>query len=172
MKKTLFLFGFILLIYISIGKASAEYSLDKAIRLRVLANSNSEYDQNMKNQVKEAIQQEMSVILSDTNDLKQARKNIVSNLDSFDHLLSNVLAKNGHNINYSINYGLNYFPEKKYNSLTFKEGEYESLLITLGEGNGDNFWCVLFPPFCLIEAEEGESIEYKSLVDELIKKYF
>ncbi|MBO5530582.1 MAG: stage II sporulation protein R [Bacilli bacterium] len=57
--------------------------------------------------------------------------------------------------------------------MTYKEGNYESLVVTLGEGKGDNFWCVLFPPLCLLEAEDNSSseIEYKFFVKELIDKY-
>ena len=79
----------------------------------------------------------------------------------------------GYNKKYTINYGYNYFPKKKYKGITYKEGNYESLVITLGEGAGDNFWCVLFPPLCLIEADEtsNDNVEYKFFVKELIDKY-
>lgn len=73
---------------------------------------------------------------------------------------------------FKINYGSNYFPEKKYKGITYKEGYYESLVITLGEGKGDNWWCVLFPPLCLIEADESRNVEYKSFVKEMFDKYF
>lgn len=69
-------------------------------------------------------------------------------------------------------FGFNYFPSKKYKGITYKDGYYESLVVTLGEGKGDNWWCVLFPPLCLLEAEESTDVEYKSYVKELIDKYF
>ena len=53
--------------------------------------------------------------------------------------------------------------------IEYDEGYYESLLITLGEGKGDNWWCVLFPPLCLIEAEESTEVEYKSFIKEIIE---
>ena len=76
--------------------------------------------------------------------------------------------------NYDINYGENYFPEKEYKGVSYEEGNYESLVITLGDGLGDNFWCVLFPPLCLLEAEENDTnkIEYTSFIKEIIDKYF
>ena len=70
---------------------------------------------------------------------------------------------------------MNYFPEKKYKGTVYKEGEYESLVVTLGDGLGANFWCVLFPPLCLLDAEDEEqlsNVEYKSFIKELIDKYF
>ena len=58
--------------------------------------------------------------------------------------------------------------------VTNKEGNYESLVVKLGEGKGENFWCVLFPPLCLLEAEESDKdeVEYKSFIKEIIDKYF
>ena len=93
--------------------------------------------------------------------------NLNNNLDTYLHQI-------GYNQTYKINFGLNYFPQKEYKGIIYKEGLYESLLITLGEGKGKNWWCVLFPPLCLLEVEETESpnIEYKSFVKELIEKYF
>lgn len=66
---------------------------------------------------------------------------------------------------------MNYFPEKEYKGVKYDEGYYESLVITLGEGKGKNWWCVLFPPLCLVEAEESDKVEYKFFIKELIDKY-
>ena len=71
---------------------------------------------------------------------------------------------------FQIHYGENYFPEKEYQGKTYEAGMYESLVITLGEGRGDNFWCILFPPLCMIEEEEP--VEYKSWIKEAISKLF
>ena len=91
----------------------------------------------------------------------------------FPKIVNDKLKNIGYNKKYTINYGYNYFPKKKYKGITYKEGNYESLVITLGEGKGENFWCVLFPPLCLIEADEtnNDNVEYKFFVKELIDKY-
>ena len=81
--------------------------------------------------------------------------------------MDKTLKDNNSDKDFHINYGKNYFPEKKYNNVLYKAGEYESLVITLGEGEGENFWCVLFPPLCLIDEE---SREYPSLVKNIINK--
>ena len=65
---------------------------------------------------------------------------------------------------------MNYFPKKELNNEVYEEGMYESLVITLDEGKGDNFWCILFPPLCMIE--ENEDYEYKSFFKELIVSIF
>ena len=73
---------------------------------------------------------------------------------------------------FTIKYGINYFPEKVYKGTTYKSDNYESLVITLGNGEGENWWCVLFPPLCLIDAEENEeNINYEFIVKKIIKHF-
>lgn len=76
---------------------------------------------------------------------------------------------NTYNIPYSLNLGQNYFPEKNYKGVTYDAGNYESLVITLGSGLGDNWWCVLYPPLCLIEDEPTlDNITFKSYIKEYL----
>ncbi len=72
----------------------------------------------------------------------------------------------------NVKYGMNYFPEKIYKGEKYPEGEYESMVIEIGEHSGDNYWCVLFPPLCMIDAEESEEAEYSFFISEMIKKFF
>ena len=93
---------------------------------------------------------------------------------SGDKVIEKTIENEPYNNTYNINYGTNHFPEKEYKGVIYQEGDYESLVITLGEGLGDNFWCVLFPPLCLLEAEDTETdkVEYTSFIKEIIDKYF
>lgn len=176
MKKTLLVLGIILGTYMIIGVKAEELIEipNNAIRIRVIANSNSEYDQEKKSEIRKEVQLYMQDLLKDAKTTEEARTIINNNLNNLNKELDNYLTQINYNKEYKINFGLNYFPEKEYKGIKYKEGLYESLLITLGEGKGNNWWCVLFPPICLLEAEETETdnIEYKSLVKELIKKYF
>ena len=88
-----------------------------------------------------------------------------------DNRINDLLIKENYPLGYQIHFGQNYFPEKNFKGVTYEEGYYNSLLVTLGEGKGDNWWCVLFPPMCLMEAEESEEVEYKFFIQELIEKY-
>ena len=82
------------------------------------------------------------------------------------------------NLNYdtefTINFGNNYFPDKEYKEVLYEKGYYESLVVTLGKGEGDNWWCVLFPPLCLLEAEDNNSsdVEYQLFVVKMLEKIF
>ena len=172
MKKIIFviIFIFIFLISGNIGEAKVIIP-DEAIRLRVIPNSDSEYDQQIKTKVKNKVQSDVLTLLKDTSDIKTARKIIDDNLLTIDQKINKLLENENYELGYDINYGYNYFPKKVYKGVTYEEGYYESLVITLGQGKGSNWWCVLFPPLCLMEAEENEDIEYASFVEEIINKY-
>lgn len=146
---------------------------DSAIRFRVLANSNSPRDQKIKEDVRDKMQNELYTLLKNAKDINEARVLINDKMDYFDEVVKSSLEEVGYS--YTIDYGMHEFPEKTYKRITYDAGEYESLLVTLGEGKGDNWWCVLFPPLCLLEAEETTDtteIEYKSFIKEIIEKYF
>ena len=154
-----------------VGKAYELVIPENAIRMRVIPNSNSEYDQQIKAKVKEVLQTTTYELLKDTKGSEEAEKIIQANLSLIDNRINDLLVKENYNFGYEINFGLNYFPDKEFKGVTYKEGYYNSLLVTLGSGEGDNWWCVLFPPMCLIEAEESEEVEYKFFIQELIEKY-
>ena len=145
---------------------------DEAIRLRVIANSDSTYDQQVKLDVSFEVQNEIYNLLKDKNNINDARTTIKNNIPKIENAVEKVLSEKNYVSTFKVNFGYNYFPEKEYKGVKYKEGDYESVLVTLGEGKGQNWWCVLFPPLCLIEAEESDEVEYKFFVQELIEKYF
>jgi len=177
MKKILIIFIIIVILVITFNTVNAEVLLipDEAIRMRVIPNSNDEADITIKNKVKNQLQTEMVYLLKDATSINESRQIINNNLKKIDAEISSLLKKENYNLGYNLNYSLNYFPEKTYKGVKYKEGYYESVLVTLGEGKGDNWWCVLFPPLCLIEADETTSkndVEYKFFIKEIIDKFF
>ena len=145
---------------------------DTSIRLRVIPNSNSILDQNMKNKVKQYLEKNTYTLLENANDISTARKIINDNVSNLDIAISDIFKENNYNMKYDINFGYNYFPEKEYRKVKYKEGYYESIVITIGEGEGDNWWCVLFPNLCLVDLENISDVEYKSWIEEKINKIF
>lgn len=145
---------------------------DTSIRLRVIPNSNSILDQNMKNKVKQYLEKNTYILLENANDISTARKIINDNVSNLDIAISDIFKENNYNMKYDINFGYNYFPEKEYRKVKYKEGYYESIVITIGEGKGDNWWCVLFPNLCLVDLENISDVEYKSWIEEKINKIF
>ena len=174
MKKTLIIILIMFVTYLSLTN-----SYDKnfiipvdAIRLRVIPNSNSEEDQKIKTKVSQELQYNMNDLLKDVEDIKEARYIINNNINYIDTKILKLLKQEKYELKYDLNFGKNFFPEKKYKGITYPEGYYESLRVTLGEGMGNNWWCVLFPPLCLIETEETTEVEYKFFVREIINRYF
>lgn len=172
MKKTVIILA-ILITILSLTKQEKVVIPKESIRFRVIADSNNKKDQSIKkevvNNLKDNIQR-----LEYSNNLDTSRENIKKQIPEIKHVVEETLVKNNYNKKYDINYGMNYFPEKEYKGTVYKEGEYESLVVTLGDGLGKNFWCVLFPPLCLLEADEQDTsdVEYSSYIKEVIDKYF
>ena len=167
MKKLIIILIIPLLIY----SMNINSNKDDMLRIRVIANSNSEHDQQIKNEISNNLKIKLYDLLKDENNIDNARKIIYNNIDTLSEDIEKSLLNEDYS--YNINYGLNYFPKKEYNGKTYKEGKYESLLVTLGKGEGNNWWCILFPPLCLVEAEESEEeVEYDFFFKNIIDKIF
>lgn len=173
MKRTIIILSTILLLaFIKWNVGSSEKLIpDSAIRLRVVAHSNTPYDQQVKSKIRDTLQKELYVLLGDTSSINDARIIIKKGLPHLDSVVANELKTMEYNRKHNISYGYNYFPSKTYKGIEYDDGYYESLLVTIGAGKGDNWWCVLFPPLCLLEADEAEEVEYKFFVTEIINKY-
>ena len=137
------------------------------IRYRIVANSNNEIDQYNKLKANEVIFPIINDIMNNSNNIIEARKNINKSVPLIEKSLNDL------NINYKVSFGQNYFPKKTYLNNTYSEGNYESLVIYLDEAKGDNFWCVMFPPLCLIDInrENLDEVVYKYYAKEIINKY-
>lgn len=175
-KKIIITFLIVCILTGVINKSSEQVIIPKeAIRFRVIANSDSEMDQSIKLQVRDNLQKQMIKTLQNSNNIEESRRLLKNNIPLFEKNVNDTLKSLNSNQTIKINYGQNYFPKKEYKGLTYEEGNYESLVVTLGKGKGKNWWCVLFPPLCLLEAEETDTkddVEYKFFVKELIDKYF
>ena len=162
MKKIIVLLFALTIIYISKSEEEIIISTN-SIRYRIIANSDSTKDQMLKMNIKEKLDEEILPILSDSNSIEDSRLLIKDNLDN----IKNIVSK--YTDDFDVNYGKNYFPKKTYKGINYDAGNYESLVITLGSGLGKNWWCVLYPPLCLID-ENTNDVEYTTLVKEILKK--
>jgi len=174
MKKFIIILSIITSIFL-INKTTDELIIpEDSIRIRVIANSNNTKDQLIKQLVKNQVESEVTKLLIDATNIEDVRMILNNNIDTINKNVSDVLKKNNYQTSFNVDFGYNFFPQKKYKGVTYKEGYYESLVITLGNGDGNNWWCVLFPPLCLMETDENnlEEVEYKSFIKEIIDKYF
>ena len=173
MKKTI-LFLTIIVAFLIYNELKEDTVIipDTAIRLRVIPNSNSSLDQSMKNKVKEYLENNTYQILKEQDNIEEARKLIKDNIPELEENITKIFNDNNYNMNYTVNYGYNYFPNKEYRGIKYNEGYYESIVISIGEAQGDNWWCVLFPNLCLIDLEQKNNVEYKYWIVETINKIF
>lgn len=167
MKKLIIVLFCITVIYAINSEKENILIPDNSIRFRVIANSNEEEDQQLKMQIKDSVEKEFNKLMINAKSIEEARNLIQNDLPNIEKILDN------YQVSYQMNFGMNHFPEKNYKGINYKEGNYESLVITLGSGLGKNWWCVMFPPLCLLEAEENNlnEIEYKSYIETILKKY-
>ncbi|HET7615828.1 MAG TPA: stage II sporulation protein R, partial [Bacillales bacterium] len=128
---------------------------DKAIRLRILANSNSNRDQVTKRKVRDAVNSEVATWVRDLDSIKQARRAIRSHLPAIRATVAETLKSRSDHHSFHVKFGDVQFPTKIYGKYVYPAGVYEALLITIGSGKGANWWCVLFPPLCFLDFENG-----------------
>lgn len=171
MKKLLIII-LIIMLYLFFKTEKSNFIPSDSIRFRIIPNSNNIEDIFIKEKVLEKVYPLITGYNSSS--IEEARNIVKDNLESIDNKIEETLNEYEYNKNYDIKFGFNYFPEKTYNGETYEEGYYESLVIELGEANGDNFWCVLFPPLCMLEIEETEkeNVEYSFFLKELWDKIF
>lgn len=149
------------------------------IRLHVIANSDSAEDQELKLKVRDQIIKKVGS-LGNSQSIENSRSYLKENLTDMEQIASQVLAENGKHYGASADLGIRWIPEKTYGDMYFPAGNYEALNLTLGKGEGHNWWCVLFPPLCLIEEDETaleemgydkeQQIQVKSKLMEILYK--
>lgn len=170
MKKLIILV--ILAVGISYISKSNEYVEipSTSIRMRVIANSDSKEDQNKKIVVKSLLEEKLYDLIKDAKSSREIDEVIEENKNDIDSYLSEEIEKKKMDVSFSSSYGLNYFPEKEFKGLVYKAGNYKSYVVTLGKGSGENWWCVLYPPLCLID-EKVDEYEYHYLIKDILDKY-
>ncbi|MNJ43525.1 Stage II sporulation protein R [compost metagenome] len=133
----------------------------ESIRLRILAHSDRAGDQVTKRIVRDAVVEQMNgwvEQLADPLSLEEARDLIRGNLGLIEETVARTLKRNGKSYSYHVELGTVPFPTKMYGGAVYPAGDYEALRITLGAGEGKNWWCVLFPPLCFVDAGSGEAL--------------
>lgn len=134
---------------------------EQSIRLRILANSDGAGDQLVKREIRDAVVAQMDewvTELKNPQSLDEARSVIREHLSEIEDRVGEELASRGLNYSYQVELGVVPFPTKLYGGTVYPAGDYESVRITLGKGEGQNWWCVLFPPLCFIDAGTGDAL--------------
>ncbi|MGE8080376.1 stage II sporulation protein R [Peribacillus loiseleuriae] len=131
---------------------------DEAIRLRILANSDLEADQVVKRHIRDEVNKEITTWVEDLTSLDEARTIISSNIPQIQKIAERIIAEKGLNQAVTVKFGQAEFPTKLYGQYLYPAGEYEAIVITIGAGEGANWWCVLFPPLCFLDFSNGTAV--------------
>ncbi len=131
---------------------------EDAIRLRILANSDRDEDQNVKRLVRDEVNKEITSWVSELQDKEEAKSVIKEGLPQLKEIAQDVLREEGVSQSVAIEFGKVDFPTKLYGQFLYPAGEYEAVLITLGKGEGANWWCVLYPPLCFLDFSTGNAV--------------
>ena len=153
----------LILVFCGNGGTQEEY-----FRIHIRANSNSEADQNVKYMVKDAVVDFLIPLLSDVETKDEAEDVMNANLDKIEEVADEVLLENGFTYKSSAYISFEEFPTREYDDLVLEEGFYDALILALGTGSGDNWWCVVYPPFCFLETKNSENYVYISKIWEII----
>ena len=143
----------------TLEKTTQDKIASNILRLHILANSNTTYDQHIKLLVRDAVLDKMATLSDGATDIQNITKILNTHLDSIVETANSVLIDNGQKPTASAQITNLYFPEIEYGDITMPSGYYNSLQITLGTAQGKNWWCVMFPMLCFIDNEKGESTE-------------
>lgn len=177
MKKICAILGIIIAIIVTgfltkSKKNEMQEELAKEVfRFHVLANSDSQEDQALKMKVKEAIITYMERELPDSDSVEMTKKWAEQNLKHIEEVAEAVIAEEGYTYSAKAKVTNCEFPDKTYGDITFPAGEYEALRVEIGDGKGQNWWCVLYPNLCFIDAvhavvpDEGKK-ELKEVLEE------
>ncbi len=142
--------------------ASAGNVRNNVVRLHVIANSNSVTDQQVKLQVRDALLRKNNDMLSGEVNKENALEYFKGSKKDLLETANEALTENGCDYKADITLGTEYYTTRQYGTLTFPAGEYMSLRVVLGEGKGENWWCVMFPPLCIPVAGDIEADENKT----------
>ena len=153
--------GTILSLYIPKNEVTAKEAVTipgDAIRLRILANSDLKSDQDLKIKVRDAVNAKITGWVQDLTSKEEAEKAIRSHLPELKATAEETVRREGANQTVKMELGKVQFPTKLYGEFLYPAGTYEALLITLGEGKGANWWCVLFPPLCFLDFSNSTAV--------------
>lgn len=176
MKKLAITIGLILvlggiMIFGLTNKSESENS--EYLRIHIRANSNSEIDQSVKYEVKDAVVETMIPLLSNCKTKHEAELVISNNFAKIEENANKILKKHGFSYNSKARLANEEFPTRSYDGVVLEQGFYDALILDLGSGEGNNWWCVVYPPLCFLQSNPtGENIVYKSKLVEIIKSFF
>lgn len=146
---------FILISAISYVDAVSNDISNSVFRLHVIANSDTDEDQNLKYKIRDKLLEYMNSISKNCSSKEEIIKVANSHKKEFHDIAKQVITENGYDYNVTIKIGNFDFPTKNYGDISFPAGNYDALRVEIGNASGQNWWCVMFPPLCFVDVSSG-----------------
>lgn len=158
--KRFILVSALLILYVCISAVSYTHAVttdiaDSVFRLHVIANSDSDEDQNLKYIVRDKVIEYMSSISQNALSKEEVIEIAKANLDKIQAVATQTIRDNGYTYSVNVEVGNFSFPSKRYGDITLPPGYYDALRIKIGKAEGQNWWCVMFPPLCFVDVTSG-----------------
>ena len=128
---------------------------DSVFRLHVIANSDSQEDQNLKYKVRDALLEYMNTLCSSEFSKEEAMNIAENHIDDFSNIAQDIVTQNGYDYPINVSIGKYNFPTKEYGDVSLPAGNYDALRVEIGSASGHNWWCVMFPPLCFVDVSSG-----------------
>ena len=128
---------------------------DSVFRLHVIANSDSQEDQNLKYKVRDALLEYMNTLCSSEFSKEEAMNIAENHIDDFSNIAQDIVTQNGYDYHINVSIGKYNFPTKEYGDVSLPAGNYDALRVEIGSASGHNWWCVMFPPLCFVDVSSG-----------------
>lgn len=141
---------------------------DEIIRFHIKANSDREEDQALKLRIRDEILKETKTRFGNSKSLDETRHIVENNLDDIKNIAEKVIEREGKDFPVEVSLGIKNFPTRKYGNIIFPAGEYETLEVTIGEGKGKNWWCVMFPPLCFVDTTHSHAIKVEEELKDVL----
>lgn len=147
-----------MLIYVASAIYDSKSVSDGIVRLHILADSDASEEQALKLKVRDAILEEYSSELAALTDIDEAKDYLFENLSDIEALAADVVAENGASHRVTVDFCREYYPTRAYDGFDLPAGEYTSLRILIGSGEGKNWFCMVYPPLCTASSESDEAL--------------
>ena len=174
MKKILcMLLAMVVVVFASVNLVGCDSKNGDVIRIHIRANSNDVCDQDIKLEVRDGVIEYITPLIAECDDSEDVKNTLNSNLKNIENIADEILFSQGYNYKSEANIKNEYFPSRDYDGITFPADYYDALIINLGTGKGNNWWCVAYPPLCFVGDDLGTNeVKYRSKILELIERFF
>ncbi|MBQ7885061.1 MAG: stage II sporulation protein R [Clostridia bacterium] len=171
MKKLAVLGAVIIIVLVIILGTTYKQTSTDYLRIHIRANSNLEVDQAVKYKIKDQVVLTLTPLVANCDSFDSVKSVMANNLALIDGVANRVLRENGFSYTAKSKLCEEEFPTRAYGEFVLEAGFYDAIIVELGKAEGDNWWCVVYPPLCFVNSGAGNNVVYRSRIWDLIESW-